>query len=92
MGNKKLPAIASLATKRQVKRARILAAMFRVLYLFSASMQGVLPELKFRKFGKDKFVIEIPEKISNLCGERPESRIDQLSKEIGKTVELKIIS
>ena len=93
MGSKtRLPAIASLANKRQVKRARILAALFRVLYLFSASMQGVLPELKFKKSGKDRYVLEIPEKISNLCGERPEVGIEQLSKELEKIVELKIVA
>ena len=41
--------IKALATPRYLERARLLAAMMRVVYLLSASMPGVIPRLKWEK-------------------------------------------
>ena len=42
------PEIRSLAPPRYLERARLLGAMLRVVYLFSASMPGVIPKLQWR--------------------------------------------
>ncbi len=85
----KTPAIAKLAGKRTTHRARMLAALFRVGYLFSASSPGILPLISFEK-RDDEIVMKLPEEISNLIGERPELRLRQLSRELGTEVKLMI--
>ena len=91
MGSKSSqPAIAKLAPQRLAERARLLAAMFRVLSLFSASVSGVLPDLKLKKTGKTSFQILVPPKLAKLVGERIESRVDQLARETDCDIRLKI--
>ncbi len=85
------PSISVLASPRVRERARILAGIFRVLYLFSASQPGVIPRLVLRKGEEEgKFVFEVPADIADLCGERPRERLSQLSRETGKAIELRI--
>nr|MCU0790007.1 Ppx/GppA family phosphatase [Nitratireductor sp.] len=90
LGSKvKDPEIAALASPRIRERARLLASIFRVLYLFSASQPGVIPRLGIaaRNGG---FEFRVPAELADLCGERPLERLSQLSKEIGKPIELAI--
>lgn len=86
----KEPPIASLASPRMKERARLLASIFRVLYLFSASQPGIIPQLKITANPKGGFAFVVPQEIADLCGERPAERVAQLSREIGKPVEMKI--
>lgn len=85
----KTPPISSLASKSVIKNARILAAMFRVLYLFSASCPGVLPDLKIEKIDDKHANLTLPAKFKDLLGERPASRIRQLGRELG--IQLNIV-
>lgn len=87
----KIPPIADLASKGTVKKARILAAMFRVLYLFSGAVPKIIPQIGISKSDKDKIMIEIPKAISSLLGERPEERIRQLGKELDMQIKIKIV-
>jgi exopolyphosphatase/guanosine-5'-triphosphate,3'-diphosphate pyrophosphatase len=84
------PEIIALASPRIRERARLLASIFRVLYLFSASQPGVIPRLGIAPAGNG-FQFRVPADIADLCGERPLERLSQLSKEIGKPVELAIV-
>jgi len=77
-----------LATPRTRQRARLLAALFRVLYLYSASTGGVVPRLAIRPRGDGSFAFVVPADLADLIGERPNERLSQLSKETGRTIEL----
>lgn len=87
----KNPPIADLASKGTIKKARILAAMFRVLYLFSGTVPKIIPQIGISLSDKKKVVIEIPKTISSLLGERPEERIRQLGKELDMPIKIKIV-
>ena len=90
LGSKiKDPEIAALASPRIKERARLLASIFRVLYLFSASQPGVIPRLSIGTRGSG-FEFRVPSDVADLCGERPLERLSQLSKEIGKPIELAV--
>lgn len=85
------PEFAALATEDTTKKARLTAALFRVLYLFSASVEDVIPKLKLVRTGYGNLVLELPVESQALLGERPKSRIEQLSKEIGEEVSLSAV-
>ncbi len=85
------PKIAKLATEETAKKARLLAALFRLLYLFSASVEGVLPNLKLVRTGYGNLILEVPEELKVLIGERPKSRLEQLCKEIGEEMTISIV-
>ena len=84
------PDFASLASSRAQTRARLLAAVYRVLYLYSASMPGVLPRLRLERGQGDALTLVVPRDIADLCGERPNERLAQLAREAGKTIEMRI--
>ena len=86
----KVPAIASLAGKRATIRARLLAALFRVGYLYSASTPGILPQIEFEKTG-DGATMKLPAKIADLTGERPDLRLRQLSREAGVEIGAQVV-
>jgi exopolyphosphatase / guanosine-5'-triphosphate,3'-diphosphate pyrophosphatase len=82
------PGIVSLAGERCRRRARLLAALFRVLYLYSASQPGVIRRLRLEAV-EPRFVLTVPDSLAELCGERPAERVAQLAKELGSEIELK---
>lgn len=85
-----LPKMTRLAGDRYVMRARLLAALMRVLYLFSASKEGVLPNLSIRSEIDGKIVFVVPAKHSDLAGERPTKRLEQLGTELDRQIVLEI--
>jgi len=79
-----------LATPRYLERARILAALFRVVYLLSASMPGVIPRLKWQKRDNGALALVIAAEDAALFGERPVGRLAQLAKLTGRKLELAV--
>ena len=84
------PEIGTLAPPRYQERARILGAMMRVVYLFSASMPGIIPNLKWRLQPNGGLSLVIPRSHASLDGERPAGRMAQLARITGRTLELTI--
>ena len=76
------PTMRALAGPHHLERARILGALLRVVYLFSASMPGMMPMLKWRRVG-DGFQMVVPASHAGLMGERPNGRMAQLAKVLG---------
>ncbi len=82
------PELKALATPPYVERARLLAAMMRVVYLLTASMPGVMPRLKWEKRDNGVLALVIPSDLAGLYGERPVGRLAQLARISGKKLEL----
>ncbi|MGI6852690.1 exopolyphosphatase [Mesorhizobium sp. 1B3] len=82
------PQMRMLATPRYVERARLLGAVLRVAYLFSASMPGVIPTLKWQERPGGGLALVIPKAHAGLNGERPAGRLAQLAKLTGRSLEL----
>lgn len=77
------PRIRELASTRMLDRARILGGAFRVAYLVSASMPGVLPRAPLT-VSKGKLVLKLDDELGALNGERLFNRVRQLGKLIGR--------
>lgn len=81
-------ALTAVATPRLLELAKLLGGMLRVVYLFSASMPGIVPHLSFQRprdpsDGLDlEFVV--PPEYSEFAGERLGGRLQQLAKLTGK--------
>ena len=83
------PELKALATPRHVERARLLAAMMRVVYLLTASMPDVMPRLKWEKRDGGVLALVIPSELAGLYGERPAGRLAQLARISGRKLELR---
>ena len=82
------PEMRQLAGPRYVERARILGALLRVVYLFSASMPGVMPKLKWRAGEDGKLSLVVPREHSGLMGERPDGRMVHLSRVLNRPMDI----
>lgn len=69
-----------------------LLRLLRIVYLFSASMPGVVPHLAFRKSGNPDLIwsSSCPD-YSELAGERLDGRLQQLAKLTGKKLTFKFL-
>ncbi len=83
-------ALKRLAPPRYVERARLLAALFRVGYMLSAAMPGVIPRLTWEKRGLDTLALVIPADRADLFGERPVGRLAQVARITGRKLELAV--
>lgn len=86
--------LAEVATPGFVFRAKLLGAILRILYLFSASMHGAIPKLKFEIADKQSdtdIYLCIPRDMMDFLGDRLANRISQLEKLTDKKIELKVI-
>ena len=82
------PSMKALAGPRYLERARVLGALLRVVYLFSASMPGVMPKLKWRKGDGRKLSLVVPASHAGLMGERPSSRMTILAEMLARPMEI----
>jgi len=74
--------IRNLAGPRYLERARLLAALMRVAYPVSVSMEGVLPQAPLRARGK-QVVLQLPPHLQDLANERLAGRMKALGKLLG---------
>jgi exopolyphosphatase / guanosine-5'-triphosphate,3'-diphosphate pyrophosphatase len=80
-----LPAeLTNLLSERDMQRAHLLASFFRLAYILSAAMPGMLPKIGLKISGT-QLVLSLPNKLKDLMGERVEKRLSSLANEMGKT-------
>jgi exopolyphosphatase/guanosine-5'-triphosphate,3'-diphosphate pyrophosphatase len=84
------PEIKALAGPHYLERARLLGALLRVVYLFTASMPGIMPKLKWARRENGGLALVVPSTHADLIGERPAGRLAQLSKLLGRPLELAV--
>ena len=82
------PAMKALAGPHHLARARILGALLRVVYLFSASMPGIMPKLKWRQGEDGRLFLTVPASHADLMGERPDMRMAILAKVLDRPMEI----
>ena len=85
-----LPEIERLVENRLLGRARILASLFRVTYLLTASMPGVLNDIKWAQDPRGGVTLVIPQHLAALIGERPDGRLQQFAKIVEKTLRMEV--
>lgn len=84
------PEMRALATTRYVRLAQILGGLLRVVYLLTASMPGIIPQLRWEKRGEGSFVLIVPRSLSDLIGERPKGRMAQFAKITGLKLDFEL--
>jgi exopolyphosphatase/guanosine-5'-triphosphate,3'-diphosphate pyrophosphatase len=79
-------ALSTIATPRLRELAKLLGGLLRIVYLFSASMPGIVPKLGFQPSLSPDVDLDfvVPSDYSELAGERLEGRLQQLAKLTGK--------
>lgn len=78
--------LATIATERLLENAKLLGGLLRVVYLFSASMPGIVHNLAFRTSARPDLDLEfvVPSAYREFAGERLDGRLQQLARLTGK--------
>ena len=78
--------LATIATERLLENAKLLGGLLRVVYLFSASMPGIVHNLAFRASARPDLDLEfvVPSAYREFAGERLDGRLQQLARLTGK--------
>jgi exopolyphosphatase / guanosine-5'-triphosphate,3'-diphosphate pyrophosphatase len=74
--------LVKLITEKDQQRARLLSLLFRLAYILSAAMPGMLPKIGLAIRGKS-LRLSFPTKLADLNGERVEKRLAHLAAEMG---------
>ena len=82
------PVSRALTTPRQIERARLLGAAFRVAYILSAAMPGVLPRTPMSLQGA-KVMVTLPSELAALNSDRLQSRLKQFARLLGGDPEVR---
>jgi exopolyphosphatase / guanosine-5'-triphosphate,3'-diphosphate pyrophosphatase len=80
-GDKQDDDLVELITQQQNARAHLLSDVFRLAYILSAAMPGMLPKIKLR-VKDDELILTLPKKYADLRGERVDKRLAQLASEM----------
>ncbi|MDY8109849.1 Ppx/GppA phosphatase family protein [Fulvimarina sp. 2208YS6-2-32] len=88
MNQAQLPDLESLVDERLLQRARLLGSLFRVTYLLTASMPGLLDRFRWAQDPRGGFTLVLPSDLENLIGERPEGRLQQFAKLVGQPLRM----
>ncbi len=82
--------LSNLIDESQMERAHLLSSIFRLAYILSAAMPGLLPRIGL-KLGEGKtLVLSMPDKLKDLLGERVEKRLASLALEINRIPRIEI--
>ncbi|MCI5077166.1 exopolyphosphatase [Oricola sp.] len=84
------PEIRKIISDRIWERSRFLGAFFRVAYLFTAAMPGVIGDVTWRERDDKTMELVIPARLAELAGSRPLGRIGQLAKTVNREIVLVI--
>ena len=66
-------------------RAHLLSNVFRLAYILSAAMPGMLPRIGLELGSNKTLLLQLPKKLADLNGERVEKRLAVLANELGRT-------
>ena len=73
------PMVRKLIDNRSIERAKLIGLAFRIAYLISASMPGILPYTRFERRG-GTLALCLPAEFADLDGERLKKRLAQLAR------------
>jgi exopolyphosphatase/guanosine-5'-triphosphate,3'-diphosphate pyrophosphatase len=73
-----------------LERARLLSDVFRLAYIVTAAMPGVLPKIAIEAEGAKGLILRVPRKFVDLMGERVEKRLTALAGQMGRMSKIEI--
>jgi exopolyphosphatase/guanosine-5'-triphosphate,3'-diphosphate pyrophosphatase len=83
--------LARLVDDKMLERARLLSDAFRLAYIITAAMPGVLPKINIEAEGSRGLILTVPKKYADLMGERVEKRLQALAGQMGRISRIDLV-
>ena len=80
--------LVNLLDDSQMMRAHLLSSIFRLAYILSAAMPGMLPRIGLKMAEGKTLQLILPKKLQDLMGERVEKRLAGLASEMGRVAKV----
>ena len=84
------PGIEKLMTDRIAYRARLLGLLMRVIYLLSASMPGMIPDIAATKISDTEMQLSLPPRAAGMLADKFMDRLGHLGRFAGKQISVVI--
>jgi exopolyphosphatase/guanosine-5'-triphosphate,3'-diphosphate pyrophosphatase len=76
--------LSRLVDDKALERAEVLSSAFRLAYILTAAMPGMLPKISLSIGTAKTLVLRIPKRFADLLGERVEKRLAVLAGQLGR--------
>jgi exopolyphosphatase/guanosine-5'-triphosphate,3'-diphosphate pyrophosphatase len=83
-----MPDMMALVGPRLLERARFIAALFRVAYILTASVPGILGRLQWRQDPRGGYTLLLPRDLAGLISEKPVSRLETFAKIVDRKLRI----
>jgi exopolyphosphatase/guanosine-5'-triphosphate,3'-diphosphate pyrophosphatase len=83
--NRRPHELSRLVDDKTLERAEVLSAAFRLAYILTAAMPGMLPKMRLTVGTAKTVILRIPKRFADLLGERVEKRLAVLAGHLGRT-------
>ena len=82
--------LSRIVDDKALERAQVLSSVFRLAYILTAAMPGMLPKISLTVGTGKSLVLKVPRRFADLLGERVEKRLAVLAGQIGRAASLEI--
>jgi exopolyphosphatase/guanosine-5'-triphosphate,3'-diphosphate pyrophosphatase len=82
--------LSRIVDDKALERAQVLSSVFRLAYILTAAMPGMLPKISLTLGTGKSLVLKVPRRFADLLGERVEKRLAVLAGQIGRAASLEI--
>jgi exopolyphosphatase / guanosine-5'-triphosphate,3'-diphosphate pyrophosphatase len=88
--NRRPHELSRLVDDKTLERAEALSAVFRLAYILTAAMPGMLPKMSLTVGTAKTLILRVPKRFADLLGERVEKRLAVLAGQLGRTPVIEI--
>jgi exopolyphosphatase/guanosine-5'-triphosphate,3'-diphosphate pyrophosphatase len=82
--------LSRLVDDKALERAQVLSSAFRLAYILTAAMPGMLPTIPLTAGPGKALVLKIPKRYADLLGERVEKRLSVLAGQLGRIARIDV--
>jgi exopolyphosphatase/guanosine-5'-triphosphate,3'-diphosphate pyrophosphatase len=82
--------LSRLVDDKALERAQVLSSAFRLAYILTAAMPGMLPTIPLTAGPGKVLVLKIPKRYADLLGERVEKRLSVLAGQLGRIARIDV--
>src|SRR5207249_2167742 len=82
--------LSRLVDDKALERAQVLSSVFRLAYILTAAMPGMLPKIALVSGPGKSLVLKVPRRFADLLGERVDKRLAVIAGQLGRSAQVEI--
>jgi exopolyphosphatase/guanosine-5'-triphosphate,3'-diphosphate pyrophosphatase len=83
--------LSRLVDDKALERAQVLSSVFRLAYIMTAAMPGMLPKMSLAAGTGKNLILKVPRRFADLLGERVDKRLAVIAGQLGRTPRVEVV-